>query len=283
MSDIIEADLPRAKQASLFQQTRGGLIDNIEHREFVCVPFHTKAFYGETGPIIDVQTVGSGVMCQDIGAFSVRTPITAGSTSTVLFIKSYHPICGPALVENLSPASRGKQEWVSSEANNWARWTEMVRELLQGVEIDAKPAPSAAAKLRVERLARIQAALGLPTHAFAEVLRVSRPGLYKWLDASKGIALQEASRQRLAAVERLAKLWRERSNAPLNSVAHEPLEGGRTVLELLTADVLDEVAVFRAFDEAAAKLQGKPKSLSQRMAEAGFTRRPSHRSISDDE
>jgi hypothetical protein len=62
-----------------------------------------------------------------------------------------------------------------------------------------------------------------------------------------------------------------------------PLDGGQTVIELLKAAVIDKAAVLAAFDELAAKLIGQPKSLSQKMVEAGFARRSARRSVPDDE
>lgn len=280
MSNIIEARDQRARQTWLSQQAASALIDDIEYCEPVRRPLHLMAFHGAAGCLIDAHEVGGGG--QPPKAFIDRSLITASSNCTVIFIDAGYPTGGPALVNSLPATEQAKHE-LRSGVNNWARWAETTRELLQRPEAHAKQLSSAAGTLRVERLAHIQAALGLPMQALADVLRVSRPGLYKWLDASKQITLQEASRQRIAAIERLAKLWRERSTAPLNSIAHEPLARGRTVLELLTGEALDEVDIIDAFDEAAARLQGKPKSLSQRMAEVGFTRRPSHRSISDDE
>jgi DNA-binding transcriptional regulator YiaG len=166
----------------------------------------------------------------------------------------------------------------------WVQWAEITKTALQRrPATDAKPAPSAAAHLRVKRLAAIQAELGLSTQDFAQTLGISRPGLYKWLDVSKHVKLQEASRQRLAAVERIAKQWRERSMASLGSVAHEPLAGGRTALALMAAENVDEAAVVGAFDELAAKIQGKPRSRSQKLAHAGYTRRPSARALPSDE
>ena len=117
----------------------------------------------------------------------------------------------------------------------------------------------------------------------AQALGLSRPGLYKWLDASSDVKLQGASRERLAAVERIAKQWRERSTAPLSSVSNEPLADGRTVLAMMVADQVDEAAVVGAFDELLGKLAGKPKTRSQKLAEAGFKRRPTAKSLPSDE
>jgi hypothetical protein len=142
---------------------------------------------------------------------------------------------------------------------------------------------SPAAKLRVDRIAEIQGALGVPMQTLAGILKISRPCLYKWIDAEQAITLQPDNRERLAAIEQVAAQWRGRSSAPLSSVAHEPVRGGKTVLELLGADVLDKRAIAAAFELLANKLGTQPKTRSQRMAEAGFRRRPTHRSLPKDE
>ena len=95
--------------------------------------------------------------------------------------------------------------------------------------------------------------------------------------------MEGGSHQRFDAIERLAREWSSRSKAPMVSVVHEPLAGGVTVHALLAADTIDEPAITAAFDELVAKLHGRSKSLSQKMAEAGFARRPSHHSVPDDE
>jgi hypothetical protein len=139
------------------------------------------------------------------------------------------------------------------------------------------------AALRVERLSAIQAALALPWQELAEVLRISRPNLYKWLDASKDITVQADNRQRLAAIERVSKLWREQTGAPLSAVIHEPLASGLTALQMLKADEIDEAALGRAFKELVGRLHQRPKTRSQRRAEAGFKRRPSARALPREE
>jgi hypothetical protein len=51
----------------------------------------------------------------------------------------------------------------------------------------------------------------------------------------------------------------------------------------MVADQVDEAAVVGAFDELLAKLAGKPKTRSQNLAEAGFKRRPTAKSLPSDE
>lgn len=282
MSDTIETRYQLAKQASLTQHSPSALIEAIERRELASGLFPAEGLYRAV-PTSNYHVVRSADRTQDGRAiFEHAVAITAGSIATVVLIDADYPTSGTVWTDEVS-ADRVKPEWVSSDANCWVRWTETAKQLLQQLETDVRPVSRATSTLRVERLSKIQAALGLPMQALAQVLGISRPGLYKWFDASKDITLQQASRQRLDVVERLAKLWAERSSAPLVSVAHEPLASGRTVLELLCEQALDEAVVLEAFNEVLAKLQAKPKSLSQRMAEAGFSRRPTRRSIPDDE
>ena len=132
----------------------------------------------------------------------------------------------------------------------------------------------AVSQLRVERLARIQGVLGISTQDFAEILRMSRAGLYKWLDASKNIEIHEANLSRLNEIERLTSAWKKYSNAPLKPALREMLASGKTVYELLTAESIDKAATMDAFNEIAERLQTKPKSWARRMSDAGFTRRP---------
>lgn len=270
MSETIEVRRQRALSSSMLQQRPSALMRSVENRA-LADSYRAYAGYGG-GPAMNVHVIGLG---------SVGHLVTSQLTGAVFVADNDYPTAGAST--EYDNAIAGQMDWVSTEANLWARWAEKTKGLLRQTQVDTKSAPSAASRLRVARLAVIQAALGLPIQTLAEVLQISRPGLYKWLDASKDIGMQEANRERLAAVERLAKVWRDRSSAPLSSVAHEPLAGGHTVLDLLTQDAVDEGAVVGAIDELVAKLQGKPKSLSQRMADAGYKRRSSARSLPDDE
>lgn len=129
----------------------------------------------------------------------------------------------------------------------------------------------------------IQAVLGLPMADLARVLGISRAELYRWLDDSGDMTLHEGFRRRLEAVERIAGRWRERSGAPFVSVVHEPLAAGRSAFSMLVADVIDEAAIVGAFDELLVRLNVRPRSRSQRLADAGFARRPSARALPADE
>ena len=208
-----------------------------------------------------------------IGAYRIGTKLT-GATRTVL-IADMDVLLATSAIPTVTVED--------FDADSWSRWSKASMDAFQKAAAATKAAPSASARLRVERLAALQAALGLSTSDLAQALGLSRPGLYKWLDTSSGVKLQGASRERLAAVERIAKQWRERSTTPLSSVSNEALADGRTVLAMMIADQVDEAAVVGAFDELLARLASKPKTRSRNLAEAGFKRRPSAKSLPSDE
>ncbi len=274
LSDTIQARHYAARNASLFQQRPGALIDAVESRELNVALRQTSI----------IQSAGGIRTIVDAGSIqSVVIGLTGALVGTVVLIDNDYPTGGPALIQHEAAANRIKPEWASTVENRWVRWAETTKSLLGQAEFDVEPAPKAAARLRVDRLAAIQATFGLPTFALAEVLGVSRQQLYKWLDASKDITLQGASLARFAVIEGLAQAWRSRSVVPLTKLVHVPLAGGRTAIELLKAVDIEEAAVLGAFDELAARLHGQPKSLSQKMAEAGFVRRPLRPSVPEDE
>ena len=256
MSDTIEARFYNAQRATLLQRRPSTIIDAAES-------FH---------PAMPMRFYGGGEM-HLIGSYRMGTKLT-GATRTVRIVDT-----DVLLATSAIPTVTGED----FDAESWSRWSSASKDAFLKATTAAKAAPSAAARLRVERLAALQAALGLSTSVLAQALGLSRPGLYKWLDTSSDVKLQGASRERLAAVERIAKQWRERSTAPLSSVSNEPLADGRTVLAMMIADQVDEATVVGAFDELLAMLAGKPKSRSQKLAEAGFKRRPSAKSLPSDE
>ena len=129
----------------------------------------------------------------------------------------------------------------------------------------------------------IQAVLGLPMGDLARVLGLSRAELYKWMDDAANLQLHEGFARRLGAVERIAGRWRQWSGAPFVSVVHEPLASGQSAFSMLVAEVIDEAAIIGAFDELLVRLNVRPRSRSQRLADAGFTRRPSARALPTDE
>lgn len=201
----------------------------------------------------------------------------------------------PLLVAEAATAAKSHAFDFAAFSNECALvWFVEVKAPFAGEEFarHAEPAPprgtqdrseSAIGRLRTERIADIQAAFGLSTQALSEILRISRPGLYKWLDPDQSIQLHQANRVRLDLMRALANEWASRTRVPLSTIAHERLASGQTVSELLAAESLDEPVVLNAFDELLRKLGSQPRTMEQRMSDAGFKRRPTHRSLPQDE
>jgi transcriptional regulator with XRE-family HTH domain len=266
MSDTIQSRSYSARQASLLQQPPSALIDAVESniRESV---FHRLPMKFCVGGQASTYIIGAGA-----AGLAISKAITGSGQVVAVVDTDWSTSGGEVAVEDND-----------HESDSWQRWAETTKAVLTQSAQDRKTAPSAAARLRVERLAALQASFGLPMADLAQVLGITRQGLYKWLDASKDVKVQGANLERLALVERIGKKWRELSLAPLSSMAREPLANGKTVLDLLIDEEIDEAAAIGAVDQLAAKLQAKPKSRSQKLANAGFKRRPSARSLPADE
>lgn len=274
MSEIIQPRHYAAREAALRQRRPGAIIDEAERlgaasNQFVAVW------------VPDLQSSGIVKIGGLVAVFS------GGMTAATR--------CAPVQTSWSTTALEEVDDLlVDAAGTTWTHWAESTRRAFldaaaKTADKSAKPQTreaqdlQAEAQRRVQRLVAIQAALGLTMQDLAAVLNLSRPQLYKWLDASQDVRLQEAKRQRLDTIERVAKAWQARSAAPLRAVAHEPLVNGRTAFELLAADAIDEVAVNAAFGELTAKLQAQPRTRSQLLAEAGFKRRPSIHSLPSDE
>ncbi len=142
---------------------------------------------------------------------------------------------------------------------------------------------AAQAAARVARLTEIQVALGTTLQALAEILRISRPQLYRWIDPNQIVRLQAESAARLERIEQLARRWSARSSSPLGGWLRERVGRERTLLDLLTAANLNIEEIDRVFEAIAQRVQNAPKSRAQRLREAGFTRPPTYRTLPSDE
>jgi len=265
MSDTIQSQYYGAKQAALLQQRPNALIDAVENQHQPTMLVLPTKFHG--GGSGTVQLVGTGAVGK-----AISHAITSAMRTVVLVD-----------VDWATSAGDSAQDLDDYSVDPWLQWAATAKAALQQASAGSKAGPSAASRLRVERLAAVQAVFGVPTLELAQVLDVTRQGLYKWLDASKDTKLQGASRERLALVEHIGRQWRNRSAAPLGSLAREPLADGRTVLGMLAEKDIDKAAVVSAFDALLVKLQDKPKTRSKKLAEAGFKRRPSARALPADE
>ena len=271
MSHTIQARQYSAPHAALLQQRPGDLIKAAENG--------VDTLEGAYAHALHVLRMNSSLHGADVNIIGVgstgRGFVTALIPGTkVMLMSTSRPTTAPELLVDLD-------EYQTE--NSWTRWAGQAHEALQNAASTAHRKTTAAARWRVERISSIQAAFGFTIQDLAAVLGITRPQLYKWLDAANDIKLQETSRARLSMVERIAKEWLSRAKVPLSSVSKEPLSAGGTVFASMSAGVIDEGVVVGVFDELTAKLQERPKSRSQRLREAGFARRPSVRSLSSDE
>lgn len=161
-----------------------------------------------------------------------------------------------------------------SASTNWLVWARTTRDALrQGVTPLGGKTQTTSDNRTAQRIAELQAILGFSLRDLAQVLGVTRQGLYKWLDAKRAVRIQGANRDRFDQVERLMRVWRDLASTPLSSVASEPLESGQTLRQLLIEKEIDEDSVREALQELSRRLNERPRSRSQRLAARGFTKR----------
>jgi hypothetical protein len=261
VSEIIQPRRCAAREAALRQRRPGAIIDEAERlaaasNQFVAVwvPELQSSGIVKIGGLVAVFSGG-------MTAATRCAPVQTSWSTTAL-----------EEVDDLL---------VDAAGTTWTHWAESTRKAFldaaaKTADKNAKPQTreaqdlQAEAQRRVQRLVAIQAALGLTMQDLAVALNLSRPQLYKWMDPSQDVRLQETKRRRLDTVERIAKAWQARSAAPLRAVAHEPLANGRTVFELLAADAIDEATVNAAFDELTAKLQGAAQDAQPAAGQGGL-------------
>lgn len=267
MSDTIQTRDYSGRQAALLQQRPSQIIETAENRriehDFLTLTSRVSEVIYESGQsgivgerVVDTRSLWSGS--------SKALP----ASTKMMFLSVSLPTASSESDTNLDDAL---DDFIVPSV--WTRWAGQAKEALQKPASKVPQASTAAAHFRVKRLATLQAAFGFTTQDLAAVLRISRQQLYNWLDASNDVTLQEASRVRLFAIERIAKEWASCSKAPLGSMGHEELTGGATTFAMLSAEAIDDDSIVNAFGELIAKLQAKPKTRSQRLREAGFTRR----------
>jgi hypothetical protein len=142
-------------------------------------------------------------------------------------------------------------------------------------------APTSGGELRAKRIASIQGSFALPMRALAKILGRSPTQLYKWLDPEEVVSLQESSEQRIAIIEQLARSWDEQSKAPIGELRRQVLSSGKTIVDILSANPIDEPLAEKALTEIARQFKAHPLSLAQRLKQKGFVRR--RRQLPDDD
>jgi hypothetical protein len=111
-----------------------------------------------------------------------------------------------------------------------------------------------------EKLAGIRHYLSANVTEMAKVFRVGRPTVYSWLRDDPGLRANHA--RRIDEIYEIARMWRSTSNKPIGEFMSRPLDSGATLLELLSANSLDESAIQSAFIQIAQAASRKAQRLS---------------------
>jgi hypothetical protein len=95
-----------------------------------------------------------------------------------------------------------------------------------------------------EKIAGIRRYLSLNITDLAKVLNVGRPTVYSW--ATTPVNLHSNHRKQIDTVYEIARTWRALYSDPMGRLVREPLENGRTMIDLISEDKLDSEAVSKA-------------------------------------
>lgn len=138
------------------------------------------------------------------------------------------------------------------------------RSISRATAKDTAPAP--VAQSPAERVSQIKAAFGLTISQLAQVLQVQRQTIYDWVDEENPRQIQEQKRERLAAIQRLANQWNALCPWPAGKGVAAYSVDGDTLLDVLSADVLDEARLQRVMRG----LSEQVKAERQRREERSF-------------
>jgi transcriptional regulator with XRE-family HTH domain len=123
------------------------------------------------------------------------------------------------------------------------------------------------------QIRQIRAFLGLSTTQLSEVLLISRPALYAWIN---GVAEPRArNRDRLARIYKLATYWRNLSSEALSSYFGVGVEDRETLMTLLTAGDIDSARLIDLFERLAAGELGPASApIANRLRSRGYALLP---------
>jgi DNA-binding transcriptional regulator YiaG len=221
--------------------------------------------YGRSGSVSDVFTIvdRDGARAQSIdGSWlsALMRSMLVGSAGVVVLINDYAPYLPHV---GTSPAIFDSRGMVRSSAAPTPDPGESTRTTTRHAVLRMSSADQAH---------EVMAALNLNKTQLADVLRVSRPTLYDWLDGKEP---NTANAQRLT---RLVQLLVDAGITASNSISprfvRESLDNGEpSLLDLLKADTLDEVRVATVLAQAK-KLEAEAKEArvarENRLSELGF-------------
>ncbi len=148
------------------------------------------------------------------------------------------------------------------------------RSISRATAKDTAPAP--AVQSLAERVSTIKAAFGMTISQLAQVLQVQRQTIYDWIDEDNPPQVQGKKGERLAAIQRQAVQWNQLCQWPAGKgMATYTTVEGDTLLDLLSADVLDEArlqTVMRGLSEQvkAEWQRQEERSLAYQLRAEGF-------------
>lgn len=163
-------------------------------------------------------------------------------------------------------------------------WWDSTASVVWGVPQSA-PGVAPIAQSLAEQVSAIKAAFGLTISQLAKVLRVERQTVYDWMDEENPPQIQGYKRERLAAIQRLAIQWNQFCPWPAGKEIATYAVDGKTLLDLLSADTLDEThlqTVMRGLSKRVKdEWQSKEeRSLASRLRARGFQPVPDQSSSS---
>ena len=173
-----------------------------------------------------------------------------------------------------SVAYRWILEVISHEADVDTQVERYIAENGAVVEIGQHVADLTDGNALPEKLDRIKSRLGIGMKHLAAVLGVKRPTVYAWV---KGTSAPQPKRwERIQCLLELADHWQGLSRHPLSRRIFVPLESGLSVMDLLTAEILEAPrikAVLKSLasdeNDRTARLREKAVAMRERMKAKG--------------
>ena len=144
---------------------------------------------------------------------------------------------------------------------------------LQRPSLSESEGPQSASIIRATGLGVLRTAFGLTLSELAEVCRVSRPQLYRWVDPHDEVALQMENRDRLNTLCDLADKWMARGLGALDQIRHAPVVAKRSLIDLLRAAELELPKIEKALDQIATRIKAAP-SAYEKLRSRGLKTRP---------
>lgn len=126
-----------------------------------------------------------------------------------------------------------------------------------------------------ERMTGLRRYFSLTVTDLAKILRVERPTIYAWLKGSS--EPHSGNLRRLEKIYRLAQEWRAKSSIPMGTYVRDPFDDGRSVLDHLAEENVQERAIRHAFtviksrlDQEQATKRGRRRSVDESARAYGF-------------